>query len=157
MSTDEERAYVEAEAEEERRLAARSPFRKHIEDVVEGVLYEFDGAGYLSAEMRTEYTDRILDNIGWDGLMYLLNKHYPADVFRTGPDISGRDAGPRIVSLMRHLDAERQRVTWLDKVRITAEYAADANYYQPPQSTSAPGTRTGAEGVTDGCVVRPAP
>lgn len=43
----------------------------------------------------------------WDFLMELLDEHYPADVFPTLPDTERRDPGPRIVSLIRHLDAAR--------------------------------------------------
>jgi hypothetical protein len=44
----------------------------------------------------------------WDFLMALLNEHYPDDVFPTMEDRTDRDPGPRIVSLIRHLDAARR-------------------------------------------------
>lgn len=86
-------------------------FRKYFEWVIEEAMYDFDPGGYLSDEKRTEYADRILDALGWDGLMYVLDRHYPGDVFPSGPDLRNRDAGPRIVSLIRHLDDARKSTT----------------------------------------------
>ena len=43
----------------------------------------------------------------WDGLMSLLDEHYRESTFPTLPDDDARDPGPRIVSLIRHLDAAR--------------------------------------------------
>jgi hypothetical protein len=43
----------------------------------------------------------------WDGLMSLLDTYYPEDIFPTQPDDTDRDPGPRIVSLIRYLDAAR--------------------------------------------------
>ena len=47
----------------------------------------------------------------WDGLMSLLDEHYPSDVFVGG---ESSDPGPRIVGLVRELDAERARVAALE-------------------------------------------
>ena len=41
----------------------------------------------------------------WDGLMGLLDEHWPAEIFPTLPDSDQRDSGPRIVSLLRWVDA----------------------------------------------------
>lgn len=41
----------------------------------------------------------------WDGMMSVLDEHYPADVF----DGSSGDPGSRIVSLMREVDLLRER------------------------------------------------
>lgn len=90
--------------------------------------------------VRPEFEAAMERQLGWDVLMQILDQHYPIDVFPTGPDLSRRDSGPRIISLIRHLDAER----------VTAEYAADANFRWRPSGTTAPGTGTGAEGATDG-------
>lgn len=128
--------------EDEPRTGSRA--RQHLENVIEQVLYDFDPGGYLSNENRTEYTERILENIGWDGLMELLDRHYPIDVFPTGPDLRNRDTGPRIVSLIRHLNTERQRVTWLDKAALRQSIQTEQ------QRTTAPDTGTRAEGGTDG-------
>lgn len=46
----------------------------------------------------------------WDGLMELLDEHYPEDLIPTTPDDDLRDRGPRIVSLIRWLDRERAKV-----------------------------------------------
>ena len=40
----------------------------------------------------------------WDGLMEQLDRHYPADLMANWPD----DPGPRIVALIRQIDAIRQ-------------------------------------------------
>jgi hypothetical protein len=40
----------------------------------------------------------------WDGLMELLDEHWPEGVFPTWPDSDRRDPGPRIVSLLRWVD-----------------------------------------------------
>lgn len=40
----------------------------------------------------------------WDGLMELLDEHWPEDIFPTLPDTDKRDPGPRIVSLLRMVD-----------------------------------------------------
>lgn len=45
----------------------------------------------------------------WDGLMELLNEHWPEDIFPTLPDREDRDPGPRIVSLIRWVDRLRAR------------------------------------------------
>ena len=47
----------------------------------------------------------------WDGLMSLLDEHYPSDVFVGGAE---SDPGPRIVGLVRELDAARARVAALE-------------------------------------------
>lgn len=47
----------------------------------------------------------------WDGLMSLLDEHYPEDIFPTEEDNDGRDPGPRIVSLIRQLERLRQQRT----------------------------------------------
>jgi hypothetical protein len=41
----------------------------------------------------------------WNGLMELLDMHWPTDVFPFYEDAAERDKGPRIVSLIRALDA----------------------------------------------------
>jgi len=43
----------------------------------------------------------------WPGLMSLLDEHYPASIFPTEEDRADRDDGPRIISLIRHLDQVR--------------------------------------------------
>jgi hypothetical protein len=47
----------------------------------------------------------------WAGLMALLDEHWPADLFPTREDDPGRDAGARIVSLLR----------WVDRLQPTGE------------------------------------
>lgn len=43
----------------------------------------------------------------WDGLMSLVDEHYPANVFPVEADRDDRDRGPRILSLLKRLDGER--------------------------------------------------
>lgn len=58
----------------------------------------------------------------WDGLMRLLDKHWPASIFPTLPDDDKRDSGPRIVSLLRWVAELRAEVEGLKQ----GERAADA-------------------------------
>lgn len=44
----------------------------------------------------------------WDGLMSLLDEHYPESIFPTNEDSEDRDYGPRIVSLIRRLHGAEQ-------------------------------------------------
>ena len=55
----------------------------------------------------------------WDGLMSLLDEHWPDDIFPTLRDDASRDPGPRIVSLLRwveqlNVEVENQRTRALD-------------------------------------------
>ena len=43
----------------------------------------------------------------WDGLLSLLDEHWPEDIFPTEPDSEDRDSGPRIVSLLRWVERLR--------------------------------------------------
>lgn len=47
----------------------------------------------------------------WDGLMSLVDEHYPESIFPTTEDREDRDMGPRIVSLLRQLNAAREAVS----------------------------------------------
>ena len=53
----------------------------------------------LTAELERLHT--------WDGLMSLLDEHWPDDIFPTMADREDRDPGPRIVSLIRTVDQLR--------------------------------------------------
>lgn len=55
----------------------------------------------------------------WDGLMELLDEHFPEDLIPTRDDDPYRDPGPRIVSLIRRLDAALARIAAAD-AEITA-------------------------------------
>jgi hypothetical protein len=68
--------------------------------------------GYLAlvaelAEARAELT-RLHS---WEGLMELLDEHWPTDLIPTLPDDDTRDPGPRIVSLLRWVAELRARPT----------------------------------------------
>ncbi len=47
----------------------------------------------------------------WDGLMSILDEHYPESIFPTEPDREDRDSGPRIISLIRQVDRLRVKET----------------------------------------------
>lgn len=63
-----------------------------------------------------ELLDKLEDSVpkSWDGLMMLLDEAYPDDIFPTQDDRPDRDCGPRIVSLVRHLDEARQELAARD-------------------------------------------
>jgi hypothetical protein len=78
-----------------------------------------EAADTLAAEVRRLHT--------WNGLMSLLDEHYPADVM-TGE--SG-DPGPRILALVRALDErDRQIVQQAERMRALGEdwLAAPVNW-----------------------------
>lgn len=81
---------------------------------VDRVMAEYDRRG-AEAEVRRLHT--------WDGLMSLLDAHYPPDV-PLGPD---SDPGPRILRLTRELDAIRRRVRAVCTGRRTVAAAAVLN------------------------------
>lgn len=54
--------------------------------------------------------DTVIETISsWDALMELLDAHYPESIFPTTVDNPDRDPGPRIISLIRHLDEARKQ------------------------------------------------
>lgn len=52
----------------------------------------------------------------WDGLMALLDEHWPADIFPTMDDREDRDPGPRIVSLIRWVEQLRAHSAHLERL-----------------------------------------
>lgn len=64
-------------------------------------------AGFLTRDEARDQVNAALDEIdrlrSWDGLMSILDDHYPADVF----DGSSGDPGPRIIVLIREIDRIR--------------------------------------------------
>lgn len=74
----------------------------------------------LASASREALVAHVLRLHSWDGLMELLDEHWPTDIFPTLPDSGSRDPGPRIVSLLRWLDAARKdTVAALDQVAFT--------------------------------------
>ncbi|APU93074.1 hypothetical protein SEA_BUBBLES123_77 [Mycobacterium phage Bubbles123] len=65
----------------------------------------------------------------WDGLMELLDEHWPADIFPTLPDDDKRDPGPRIISLLRWVSRLRAQET---RIRKLAERAAEVRAWSEP-------------------------
>ena len=68
---------------------------------------------------RWGLTDAEMD-ISWAGLMELLDEHWPADLFPTLKDDPKRDAGARIVSLLRWVDRDRAALARVEAVCATA-------------------------------------
>lgn len=77
-------------------------------DIVERAQYcrEWGNFDDLHGELLAE-VERLHS---WDGLMSLLNEHYPEDIFPTMQDREDRDPGPRIVSLIRTLGQLRTQL-----------------------------------------------
>jgi hypothetical protein len=72
----------------------------------EHVMTLLDVAGIIVPELIAE-----LERLhSWDGLMSLLDEHWPEDIFPTMDDRPDRDPGPRIVSLARRLAVLEQAV-----------------------------------------------
>lgn len=69
---------------------ARDAWRRDAQDVMESLPEDFN-CGHHS----------------WAGLMALLDEHWPEDIFPTREDDITRDAGSRIVSLIRWVDRLR--------------------------------------------------
>ncbi|AEJ92513.1 hypothetical protein SEA_TOTO_42 [Mycobacterium phage Toto] len=65
----------------------------------------------------------------WDGLMELLDEHWPADIFPTLPDDDKRDPGPRIISLLRWVSRLRAQET---RIRKLAARAAEVRAWSEP-------------------------
>lgn len=76
-----------------------------------------DGIGVLPGEHLDEFAERVVRELAqlqaeaaqlhtWQGLMSLLDEHYPPEVF----DGSSGDEGPRIVALVREVDWLRREV-----------------------------------------------
>lgn len=91
----------------------------------------------------------------WDGLLSILDKHYPADIFPTLPDRVDRDPGPRIVSLIRALSAavaERDRLAAAgERVREALDRVAlDHRFTGEPTSPSYQGAADYIRAYLDG-------
>jgi len=67
------------------------------------------------AEALAEARGEVAFHHTWDGLMALMEQHYPEEVFPivAGPD--RRDPGPRIVSLVRWVDQVRAELASMTK------------------------------------------
>lgn len=79
------------------------------------LLGEQEGLAALLARFDVETVDELIDAVvpkSWEGLLTILADIYPASVFGgTSADWQDEtsDLGPRLVTLTRHLDAERRR------------------------------------------------
>lgn len=88
--------------------------------LAEGVTALLDALDAAEAEL-----DRLHS---WAGLMELLDEHYPADLIPTAPDDPARDAGPRIVSLIRRVDAAEAAVERVRALHVRVPYADAPEY-----------------------------
>lgn len=76
----------------------------------------------------------------WDGLMSLLDEHWPEDVFPTVPDDASRDPGPRIVALLRVRDRLAAALAAAE-VQIEPGYLGTS--YERPHHFDCDGTKCG--------------
>ena len=68
------------------------------------------------AEAKLAEKDKEIEALKtWEGLMALLDEHWPEDIFPTTPDDPARDAGPRIVSLLRRNRDLEKKIKELEK------------------------------------------
>jgi hypothetical protein len=68
----------------------------------------------LTAERMTSYARQFEAEVErlhtWDGLISLLNEHWPEDIFPTEPDCDDRDSGVRLLSAVRRADRAEGRL-----------------------------------------------
>ena len=76
--------------------------------------YMADGFGLVDAPTAREVASYIRRLHSWDGLMELLDEHWPEDIFPTIPFDGKRDAGPRIVALLRWNDQLLQQLRGME-------------------------------------------
>lgn len=91
------------------------------------VLAPLDAAERL-AEVEAErdaLAEEVADMVprDWHGLMTILADVYPETAFPTLPDHDARDAGPRIVSLLRRVDALAAKVERVRAMHRERPYA----------------------------------
>ena len=82
----------------------------HVPSATLSLHYVFEAAENRIAALEAELEDSV--HRGWDGLLTILTDIYPASIFGGVDDDwqdETRDLGPRLVTLARHLDAERKR------------------------------------------------
>ena len=72
-------------------------------------------------EMVRELVAEIERLHSWQGLMSLLDEHYPESIFPTTEDREDRDPGPRIVSLIRQIDELKTMIKLLKNDVIIAQ------------------------------------
>ena len=111
----------------------------HAEGDLAAVVYR-DHADALADALEVSEAERAtlaaqLDALhSWDGLIALLDEHWPTEFLPTLPDDDKRDPGPRIVSLLRWLASERAERATLEAVITDAphdERCAHFSYTHP--------------------------
>jgi hypothetical protein len=67
----------------------------------------------------------------WQGLMSLLDEHYPESIFPTTEDDEDRDSGPRIVSLIRRINGleEDNQTLRIEKGQLQKSYEEACDAY----------------------------
>ena len=90
-------------------------------------------ASYLLPDPGGEVVRELIDELrridSWSGLIELLDRHWPEDIFPTLDDDDDRDSGPRIVSLIRWVQRLRedknQQQTRIGKLEAACQKADD--------------------------------
>lgn len=72
-----------------------------ISDDIDMAARSAEMARHVALDHAPQLVDEVRRLHTWDGLMSLLDEHYPVDIFPTEPDRDDRDPGPRIISLLR--------------------------------------------------------
>jgi len=85
----------------------------------DGCWLRLSGVGDLTEQERL---------ISWAGLMELLDEHWPADIFPTLEDDLERDAGARIVSLLRWVDRLKDLVAAQEQATSETEPADECDH-----------------------------
>ena len=126
------RLEAELRAEVERLRSDLDFYQEWSNDLAQYIPEEFDDdiaqeaiienwAKFVSAEVGRLHT--------WDGLISLLDEHWPDDIFPTMEDSENRDPGPRIVSLIRWVEQLRGSVESLQKAcKTLGEIITRANH-----------------------------
>lgn len=94
-------------------MTARDELQQWVDDIDR--LYAEEGLSDATHEMmHVDLARQVLVEMDeahtWDGIMSLLDEHYPTDIFphfAGKPDNPDRDPGPRILSLIREVDRLR--------------------------------------------------
>lgn len=71
---------------------------------------------------RAEAAEAELERLhSWQGLLELLDEHWPDDIFPTLTDDAERDTGPRLVSALRRADKAERKVARVEALRDEAQ------------------------------------
>ena len=113
----------------------------HVPSATLSLHYVFEAAENRIAALEAELEDSV--HRGWDGLLTILTDIYPASIFGGVDDDwqdETRDLGPRLVTLARHLDAERKRAEQAEAEveRLRSRRCETCSHVLQPHSYSGP-------------------